>query len=39
MTTVGKKPIVCWLETDAEGGIESTLQVDARKRPAADGGR
>jgi hypothetical protein len=31
MTTVGRKPIVCWPEIDAEGGIESTSRVDARK--------
>ena len=31
ITTVGRKPITCWLETDAEGGVESTSQGDTRK--------
>jgi hypothetical protein len=31
MTTAGRKPIACWPETDAEGGVESTSRGDARK--------
>jgi hypothetical protein len=31
MTTAGRKPIACWLETNAEGGVESTSQGDSRK--------
>ena len=38
MTISRRKPIPCWLKTDAEGGIESTSWGD-EKRPAADSGR
>jgi hypothetical protein len=31
MTTARRKPIACWLETDAEGYIESTSPGDTRK--------
>jgi hypothetical protein len=31
MTTAKRKPIVCWPETDAEGGVESTSRGDMRK--------
>ena len=31
MTTAGRKPITCWPETDAEGGIECTSRGDTRK--------
>jgi hypothetical protein len=31
MTIARRKPIACWLETDAKGGVESTLRGDARK--------
>ena len=31
MTTAGRKPIVCWLKIDAEGGVESTSPGDMRK--------
>ena len=36
--TAGRNPIVCWLKTDAEGGIEITSRGDTRKKSAADGG-
>ena len=28
---VGRKPIACWPETDAEDGVKSTSREDARK--------
>ena len=31
MTIAEKKPIACWPETNAEGGVESTSRGDARK--------
>jgi hypothetical protein len=31
MTTTGRKPIACWPETNAKGGVESTSQGDTRK--------
>jgi hypothetical protein len=31
MTTTKRKLIVCWLETDAEGGVESISWGDVRK--------
>jgi hypothetical protein len=31
MTTVKRKPIACWPETNMEGGVESTSWGDARK--------
>jgi hypothetical protein len=31
MTTVGRKLIACWPETDVEGGFESTSRGDTRK--------
>jgi hypothetical protein len=31
MTTAGRKQIACWLETNTEGGVESTSREDTRK--------
>ena len=31
MTTIERKLIACWPETDAKGGVESTSRGDARK--------
>jgi hypothetical protein len=40
MTIAERKPIACWPEMDAEGGVESTLRGDTRKdRQRAVGGK
>jgi hypothetical protein len=31
ITTIGRKPISCWPETNGEGDVESTLRGDVRK--------